>query len=470
MHPSIFVKMLEAVGAPFRPTKAPSGHSVDAHRYAELFASVLSSSRSRHKWAGAVDGGKDHVRPSEFENHLLAPRTAVSIRGKDLQSMFGSGGFDRINGKLGLIESGDKFLPSYMGEKGITKPYWISETGLMFLETCRVSALELAPGPLYDRNGRKFKRRDRKGPFQSRDKNGNNAKTKSSMFPGFRWAVPVNMEIIYSALNEWVLKGLFPDMDEARRISMESQLRLLHLCAYNDNIGEGLLPQIYQESPSGRMNVTGAISLQTIHREARGIVLCGFHEYDFHNCFYRVLYQKAGIKNEAVENYIQRRDDVRQGLADRYGVSKGAAKIALLSMLFGATARKGGALVDILGSQKIADALANDPEWKSLRIGAGKCRRAMIKRARFIGSYGSKIKNIRGKTLGGRSNQLLYHLLEGWESYLLQIVLREYQDHMILLHHDGWVLDTYVDPADIEELICKHTGLEMPIEHKQLKS
>jgi hypothetical protein len=69
----------------------------------------------------------------------------------------------------------------------------------------------------------------------------------------------------------------------------------------------------------------------------------------------------------------------------------------------------------------------------------------------------------------GKPAKILAHLLQGWEAELLHQVLHQHGDNMILLQHDGWGMETYVNPDDIEALIQDRTGLIMPIKYKQMK-
>ena len=64
--------------------------------------------------------------------------------------------------------------------------------------------------------------------------------------------------------------------------------------------------------------------------------------------------------------------------------------------------------------------------------------------------------------------QELAHLLQGMESKLLHIVIEKYQDYILLLQHDGFVLSRYVDPREIEAEISYQTGIEMPLTYQKL--
>lgn len=444
MHPAAIVEQLVNTGAPFRNRKkAPSGFPLDAHCYAEMLTSIMSGSAVRHKLS-------------------IAGMDTFSFPSARLKRWFGNGGFRKINDHLGLIAVGGNY-----GYADIThtREYWVSPQGAAFLESCRQIAVQGDyTGSLYQPNGRRI--RTRQNGIQSTDDQGKQAVSDARI----RWTIPINLEATEAALNTG-LRPLFPDTNSKRLESMEMQLRLVHICAMNDNAGRGLLPQVYREDRSGRLNSLGGISIQNIHRELRPIILAGTHEYDFENCHWRILHQKAGIESPAIERYTQNCRQIRQNIADRTEISYGAAKQALLSLLFGATQGKSiryTSLPKLLGQDK-ADRLYADPDWIALRGAVIESRAAMIAQAKVYvggGHRAGKTINVRGKGRKGKPAKILAHLLQGWEAELLHLVLRRHGDNTILLQHDGWGMRTYVHPADIEALIEDRTGLIMPIIHK----
>lgn len=445
MHPAVIVEQLVNTGAPFRKgKKTPSGFPLDAHRYAEMFTSILSGSAFRHKLG-------------------TAGISTFSFTSKKLNGWFGNGGFRKLNSYLGLIEASGTY--GYTDIK-TTKEYWVSPQGRSFLESCRQITAQGYTGSLYQKDGRRI----RKGTngILSQDKRGTPAVSNARI----RWAMPINMEATEAALNTG-LRCLFPDTDTERLESMEQQLRLVYICANNDRAGRGLLPQTYREDSSGRLNSLGGISIQNIHKELRDIILAGTHEYDFENCHWRILHQKAGIESPAIENYTQNCKQIRQGIADRVGITEDEAKQALLSLLFGVTQGKStyySSLPKLLG-REAAERLYADPDWKALHGAVKESRSAMIAQAEAYvggGRRAGKTINVRGKGRTGKPAKLLAHLLQGWEAELLHLVLYKYGDNVILLQHDGWGMQTYVEPTEIKAMITRRTGLNMPITHKIL--
>jgi len=443
MHPELVVKLMVVTGAPFRSKKAPSGYPLDAHQYAEMFTGMVSRSAVPHLLS-------------------MADRDTFSYTSKRLRKQFGHNGFNKINNRLRLIEVGSNYDRT---DRKQTREYWVSHYGGKFFEKCReVAVLYGLTKPLYEPSGRRI--RTRKNGIFGTDNQGQQAVSNARI----RWAIPVNLDAIESALNITGLPSLFPDTNAERLASMEMQLGLIQLSALNDKPGRGLLPQVYCEDQSGRLNGCSGVSLQHMRRELRPIVLAGTHEYDFQNCHWRILRQKTGIQSPVIEHYIRNYKQVRQGIADRCGITCENAKTALISLLFGVTqgkSTKHTALPKLLGQDQ-ADRLYKDPDWIALRGAVRESRKAMIADAqKFVGGgyRAGKTSNVRGKAREGTQAQILAHLLQGWDAELLHLVLRRYGDNIILLQHDGWTMETYVDPAEIEALIAARTGLIMPITH-----
>jgi len=130
------------------------------------------------------------------------------------------------------------------------------------------------------------------------------------------------------------------------------------------------------------------------------------------------------------------------------------------------------ALPKLLGQDK-ADRLYKDPNWIDLHGAVRESGTAMLAQAQVYigGGYrAGKTINVRGKVKEGTAVEILSHLLQGWEAELLHLVLHQYGDNMILLQHDGWTMETYVDPTEIEAMIAARTkGLVMPITHTPMR-
>ena len=182
MHPAVLVEQLVNTGAPFRKRKAPSGFPLDAHRYAEMFCSMISGSAVRHK---ATYGSGE----------------AFSFPSIKLKRWFGNGGFKRLNDHLGLIARADMYsfgndgrtfgkrkaggFETLAGIDRLTKPYAIADQGGLFLETCRQIAVQGYPGSLYDEDGCRI--RKRQNAIQSTDNKGRAVVSNAKI----RWAIPI---------------------------------------------------------------------------------------------------------------------------------------------------------------------------------------------------------------------------------------------------------------------------------------
>jgi len=439
MHPELVVQLMVGMEAPFRRKKAPSGLPLDAHRFSEMFTGMVSRSAVRHKLS-------------------MADRKTFSFESEGLRKQFGHKGFEKLNKRLWLFEVGSNY-----DRRKQTREYWVSLGGLSFFHTCRRFAHYNYTGSLYQRNGRRI--RKRQNGILSTDNQGQQA-VSNARIP---WAIPVNMKAIESAL-QTDLPSLFPNTNAERRARLGMQLALIQICALNDKPGRGLLPQVYCEDQSGRLNCCSGVSLQHMHSELRPIVLAGTHEYDFENCHYRILHQKSGIESPVIQHYIDDYKQVRDDIAKRCGITCENAKTALISLIFGVTRGRSTKLHDLpklLGQDK-ADRLYADPYWIALREAVKESRQAMLAQAQgYVGGgyRDGQTINIRGKGKKGKQAKILSHLLQGWEAELLHHVLHKYGENMLLLQHDGWTMQNYVDPAEIEALIKAKTGLVMLVTH-----
>jgi hypothetical protein len=294
---------------------------------------------------------------------------------------------------------------------------------------------------------------------------GRNAVTNASI----RWAIPINMEAIEFVLDVGVAL-VFPECSVERQERIESTIRLIHACAMNDNIGYGYLPQTYHEVESGRLYGCYDLSLQNVVREAKQIALCDAHEYDFSNCHFRLLAFSAielGFEAPTILKYIENPGVFRQSLADRIGISYKDAKTCLLALMYGATQSlwRGCAIPQAIGPEK-ACLLYKDPDFDALCLEVVEIGDLLRQHARRTSN--GAIINCRGKACIGNSKQELAHLLQGKESELLHVIIERYQDHILLLQHDGFALSKYVDPREIEAEISYRTGIEMPLTYQKL--
>jgi hypothetical protein len=438
MHPSQLSDLLcdEFGSQNFEPKKV--------HAYASLMLRVATQKGKHHKRAG----------------NGSIPECSISLPFQYFRKHFGLDGFKQLNEHFGCIGH----TPNWNLKESETRAYWITDKGYTLIEEARLSAFDGRPNILLNTEGSPIRRRSN-GVYTARDSQGRNAVTDASV----RWAIPVNMEAIELAIDAGV-QLIFSECTGERLDRVDSAIRSIHACAMNDNIGQGYLPQVYHEVESGRLYGCDDLSLQNVVKEAKQIVLCGAHEYDFSNCHFRLLASAAselGFEPVTIFKYIKDPRLFRQSLADRIGISKKQAKTCLLALLYGATQSlwRGCAIPQAIGPEK-ACVLYKDPDFDELGLEILEIGDLLRQNSRR--TLNGAIINCRNKACIGNEKQELAHLLQGKESELLHIVIEQYQDSMLLLQHDGFALSSYVDPREIEAEISYQTGIEMPVTYEIL--
>ena len=87
----------------------------------------------------------------------------------------------------------------------------------------------------------------------------------------------------------------------------------------------------------GRLFAQSA-SLQNLPREFRGAIGANYHDLDMHNAHPTILYQyckKNDIKCDALEYYVNNRDEVIKTIMSSYPLEKGDVKQLILSVMNG---------------------------------------------------------------------------------------------------------------------------------------
>jgi hypothetical protein len=439
MHPSQLVDRLRAYH-PRVGLFAPS----HVHAYADLMLKLSAQSGRRHRSAGQRE----------------IPHEALSIYCRKLRKSFGVDGFRELNDLLECIASSR----GWDVENKETKAYWLTGEGKRMIESARQEALKGAENYLLDGRGNQVRKR-KNGVYTARDNQNRNAVTDAKL----EWAVPVNLEAISMVLDIGVGK-FFPDVSLDRVARTDTTLRAIHACALNDNVGRGLIPQVYKEATSGRLYGTGELSLQSVTREAKRVALLGAHEYDFINCHYRLLHNYAQgqqIDTPATNEYLDNPRAFRQSLADELSITYQQAKECLIAIIFGATRSYWAdcAIPALIGPEK-AELLYELPQFDELSfevVEVGERMRADAPRL-----PNGAIVNCRKKACIGNPRQELAHLLQGLESHLLHCVIAEYGDDILIIQHDGFTASRHIEPNEIEALISYQTGIEMPVSYEAL--
>jgi hypothetical protein len=232
---------------------------------------------------------------------------------------------------------------------------------------------------------------------------------------------------------------------------------------------EGFLPVRYEEADSGRLYATG-LSLQSCFRLVRRAAMAGQWDYDVSNAHYAILNQtaqKAGYDCHRIRDYLTRKKAIRAALAATAGVTVEQIKQVLIALIYGASTRRIGSIPDILGTQKAAAALYNDPLFMGIANDAKSAFNAILKAV----PAGKRLRNALGSEIerAGRGEaSLISHLLQGYEACALRAVVRMYGRQITLCVHDGWCSAERLDVPAMEAAILNDTGLQLAVEESML--
>lgn len=439
MHLDIMVEALHEQNPEFAAINRRHQHS-----YAELVIRSASPGSLKHNRAGKRG----------------IPDNAIPLESRDLERKFGRQGFERINGIAGCLDRNNYFSI----ERRETYAYWLSDQGRAVLDRTHQLAADNQAN-LVDKNGRRITRREN-AIYTSRDSAGNNAVTTARV----PWSVPINVEDVNHTLNVGV-ENIFLYITEDRASYVSDQLRAIRSDAQNDNVGRGRIPLTYKEAPSGRLYGFGNLSLQNAAGETRLIAQNGAYDYDFENCHFRILKAKAleaGINTPAIDQYIQDRDQYREELANDLSITPKQVKNSLLAMLYGAKncLYPACAIAGIVGAEN-ARAFIQHPRYSALRTETDEVGNWLRDQARRHPRTGATI-NCRGKACIGTTRQQLAHLLQGYESEMLHALLEVYGDQILVLQHDGFAMFGRVETDEMQQIVYRATGFEMPVTREQL--
>lgn len=104
--------------------------------------------------------------------------------------------------------------------------------------------------------------------------------------------------------------------------------------------GVGVMAHRYEEAQSGRLYPLGT-SLASAQSIVKDAALEGHWEYDISNCHFAITLQLAslhGYKCVEIENYLENKKVVREGIAIVVGALEDQVKTCLLALLYGARA------------------------------------------------------------------------------------------------------------------------------------
>jgi hypothetical protein len=198
-------------------------------------------------------------------------------------------------------------------------------------------------------------------------------------------------------------------------------------------------------------------------------------DYDVVNCHYTIaqrLCRELGISCEVIDDYcdLTQTDKLRHDLAERVGISPGAAKTCLLAVLYGAklnAVRPRSAIRQEIGVAA-AERLFRDEWFLSLVAEVRRIAQEIIAGWRnrtpqfLVNRVGKGIKQ------SVRSNTKKFaHLLQGEEAFILRGIVDHYGDAIALTQHDGFTAYQQLDVAELERVVERKAGYPLAMKETQ---
>lgn len=423
-------------------------------------------------------------RLGRYAHSVYEDAITYGYRARD--AAFGRGHFPALNRKLGLLD-----VLEHWQQGDYTKGYRLTDEAL-----CLMEAIPLKTTTLVDVNGTEM-RTPAQLAISERDIKENHRKGHGNL-PA---VVLVDIDAMLNLLEEarawrWHYKDerqppqgrrLAARMaglkDNKTRVEWLTKhlimpLTLTSLRADTAAMPRGRMEITYTEFPSGRLYSVAGV-MQTVPREIRSAAMSGYWDYDIENCHYSLMAQlatKAGIETPAIDDYLNRKREIRETLAKEFDVPLAAIKEALLALIYGAPRRahsyyKNGrkvepAFVNAVGADKAA-ALFNHPLFAGLHYDLSKARMPILEsmpvnRKWRMNPFGKGISQTE------RPARQLAHIVQGAEALILDTVIQRHGPDLRLLMHDGWVSAVPLDTADLERHIETVTGFRVSLEQKRL--
>jgi hypothetical protein len=406
----------------------------------------------------------------------------ISLSYQSRDKMFGRGGFQALNDKLGLFEVREQWR-----KNSHTKGYRLVPEALSVLEGTPRRTTEIV-----DLTGASVKVPAKKAIF-SRDSKGNSRKGVGQM-PA---VIPVNIDAMHELLMEaWQWRRHYQDgqsRPEGRRLESrmsglgDDRSRVIwlsdHLIApltlailRSDTVfaPRGFMELTYVEASNGRLYAVGG-SLQNAPRDVRKAALSGAWDYDIENCHYTLLAQLAkrvGLKTPAIEDYLARKKEVRESLARDVGIAVNDVKQALLASLYGAQRRLKAfrtiepAILTAVGEEK-ARMLFEHPLFAGLHEEGRRIRGPILEsmpvnRGLLVNGFG------KGIDAGESGDRKMAHVVQGCEAWILDVVLQAHGSALLLLMHDGFVSASRLDVAALADRVFRATGFRVKFDEVKL--
>lgn len=322
-------------------------------------------------------------------------------------------------------------------------------------------------------NGKPFRNGN---AVSSRDINGN-MKKSSIKLPNITRINVDNLHdlsVYLSRAYDTILEGGKPRKSKFSHITgdldrIEYYIRIVNELLRLSNvkpIPHGYMPAYYRETSTGRLQAQG-VHLQNIPKVIRLEAVRGldYWQYDFENCHYSVLEQLSKNELPTVRYYNTHKNEFRSTIADDLGVSIKQVKTALISVIYGASDKKGYTISDIFGDE--TESFLNHAKIQGLFDDIKTARKQIINdmpvsRARIMNAMG------KGISVDEDPKTILAHILQGIEANMLQSAIENDLQSVKLLLFDGWYSDKELNVLELENKVLSDTGFKVKIEAEKL--
>ena len=208
-------------------------------------------------------------------------------------------------------------------------------------------------------------------------------------------------------------------------------------------------------------------------------------DYDIKSCHFTITVQLAerhGYDAKEIKNYIKDKDATHRRLQDEYGIYAEDAKQGFLTLLYGGPlsaqgaqyGRKESALYENMGD--LAKDFINDDQVKAICADIRGCKDAILTAEGYNHIHNREIVNMVGlpfvedatEPQFNPRNQMFCHIVTGYEAHALELVVEHRQGEIMLLSHDGFVVDEPIDCAPIAEAFYNSTGIHIEFKATEL--
>ena len=413
---------------------------------------------------------------------------------QELEQSFGRNGFLAINDRLCLFEvvkdSIGRDAWSMVNES--TKAYMLTEQVSSIRDNYLKGVLKRRPTNWLTEDG-KYLQTLPANAMMAKNKDGQNrrgfkdlpvtTKVAVNMVQIKKLIVSIQARLIayeadiFPGQRGFVNGELFSEVPDTKFLNALKQEASMLYAQANNNKWPGFVMHRYMEVQSGRVYVQGANNLGNCYGVLREVAMAGkgMYDIDIENCHYSILAQMAGdldYQCTAIQDYLDNKKKVRDGLAAEFGLSVQQVKDALISLIYGAkfSIRAEDALPKIFnGDTALADKIYLHPKFLALRNDIAGARAVVLD---TLPVSRKTIQNCRGLTMRtdeSNERKQLAHLLQGVEVTALEAAYRLYPNEIVLLQHDGFAATCQLDTKRIEAAMLEATGYTLRVEQKLIQ-